>query len=62
MKCTYCNEEVRKGQGTVYVYKTGNMSYFCSNRCYKYGIVIGRNVKRKVKKVAKPATAQTAKK
>lgn len=42
MKCNYCSKEIKKGTGTMYVTKTGAISYFCSNRCYQFGVVMRR--------------------
>lgn len=44
MKCTHCSKEIPKGTGTMYVYKIGNISYFCSNRCYKNEILLHRKL------------------
>ncbi|MDE1869159.1 MAG: 50S ribosomal protein L24e [Candidatus Micrarchaeota archaeon] len=44
MKCTHCSKEIPKGTGTMYVYKIGNISYFCSNRCYKNEIILHRKL------------------
>ncbi len=42
MKCSYCLSEVRKGTGIMFVSKIGNISYYCSSRCYKNGAVMRR--------------------
>jgi ribosomal protein L24E len=54
VKCTTCGSELRKGTGTMYVFKTGDINYFCSLRCYKNKIVLKRKMNpkeyRRVKK------------
>ncbi|MGI0100758.1 MAG: 50S ribosomal protein L24e [Candidatus Micrarchaeaceae archaeon] len=47
MKCTYCSTEIKKGTGTMYIYKTGAISYFCSNRCFKNVVKMKRKINRK---------------
>ena len=44
VKCTTCGMELRKGTGTMYVFKTGDLNYFCSTRCYKNKIVLKRKL------------------
>lgn len=51
VKCTYCTREIPKGTGTMYVYKTGTINYFCSNRCFKNGVVMHRRLNKKELKV-----------
>lgn len=47
VKCSHCSKEIQKGTGTMYVFKTGNISYFCSLRCYKNAIVLKRRPNKK---------------
>lgn len=47
MKCTYCTSEIRKGTGMAYVFKTGAISYFCSNRCYRSSVIMKRKINKK---------------
>lgn len=47
MRCSYCSNEIRKGTGTIYVFKTGAINYFCSNRCYKNAIILHRKPRQK---------------
>jgi ribosomal protein L24E len=42
MKCSYCLSEVKKGTGIMFVSRIGNVSYYCSGRCYKNGAVMHR--------------------
>ena len=39
MKCAYCQSDIEKGTGMMYVRKTGAIKYYCSNRCYKFDVV-----------------------
>ena len=59
VKCAYCSTELKKGTGMMYVYKTGDISYYCSNGCFKNDIKTGRKINRKLVakevKIAKPA-------
>ena len=47
MKCSYCSAEVQKGRGIMYVYKIGNVAYYCSSKCYKNGIILKRKISKK---------------
>lgn len=35
VKCVFCAKEIKKGTGTLYVFKTGKSSWFCSMKCQK---------------------------
>lgn len=35
VKCVFCGSEIKKGTGTLYVYKSGKSSWFCSMKCQK---------------------------
>lgn len=35
MKCSFCNNEIPKGTGTMYVKVSGQILYFCSSKCEK---------------------------
>ena len=57
MKCSYCLSEVRKGTGIMFVSRIGNISYYCSSRCYKNGAVMHRRNRRlHVKQESAPKT------
>ncbi|MGC8585941.1 MAG: 50S ribosomal protein L24e [Candidatus Micrarchaeia archaeon] len=45
MKCSYCGKDVKKGTGIMYVFKDGRITYFCSSKCYKNGILMNRRIK-----------------
>ena len=46
-KCSSCSSEIRKGTGMMYVFKTGEINYFCSTRCYKNKIILKRKLNKK---------------
>lgn len=48
MRCSYCSADIKKGTGILYVYKTGNTAYYCSNRCFKNSVVLGRKINPKL--------------
>ena len=58
VKCTYCSTELKKGTGMMYVHRTGDIAYYCSNSCYKNHVVMRRKISKKLVtkevKVAKP--------
>ena len=33
--CSFCNEEIRKGSGEMYVLRDGTSLYFCSSKCHR---------------------------
>lgn len=44
-KCIFCNNEIRKGYGLMYVKKDGKIIWFCSSKCRK-SFFMGRNPKK----------------
>jgi large subunit ribosomal protein L24e len=42
MKCSFCNNEIAKGSGTMYVKISGQLLYFCSSKCEKNLLKLGR--------------------
>ena len=42
MKCTFCNNEIPKGSGTMYVKVSGQVLYFCSSKCEKNMLKLSR--------------------
>lgn len=48
VKCSYCSSDLKKGTGLMYVYKTGELAYYCSNSCFKNHIVLRRKINRKL--------------
>lgn len=42
MKCSFCGTEFPTGTGKMYVKKDGKVMYFCSSKCSKNMLLIGR--------------------
>ena len=42
VKCSFCNNELAKGTGKMYVKVSGQILYFCSMKCEKNLIKLGR--------------------
>ena len=47
-KCSFCREEIGKGKGTMFVKNDGKILWFCSNKCEKNMLNLGR-IPRKTK-------------
>ena len=45
VKCSYCNTEIPVGSRTIYVYKSGKIIDFCSKKCEKNLIKLGRKAR-----------------
>jgi len=44
-KCSFCSNELSPGTGKMLVKNDGRIIYFCSNKCEKNLIKLGRNSK-----------------
>ena len=42
VKCSFCNNEMPKGTGKMYVKVSGQILYFCSSKCEKNLIKLNR--------------------
>jgi large subunit ribosomal protein L24e len=42
MKCSFCNNEIAPGTGTMYVKASGQILYFCSSKCEKNMLKLNR--------------------
>ncbi|MBD3263035.1 50S ribosomal protein L24e [Candidatus Woesearchaeota archaeon] len=51
-KCSYCNKEIEKGTGKLFISKTGKIKWFCGSKCEKNAHKLKRNP-RKVKWIKK---------
>ncbi len=51
-KCAFCGSDIEPGHGWMYVKADGTILYFCSSKCAKNYLKLGRNPK-KVKWVRK---------
>ena len=43
MKCSFCSIVVEKGTGKMHIHSTGKILYFCSNKCEKNMLKLGRD-------------------
>ena len=41
-KCTFCGNNLERGTGKIYVQKDAKVLYFCSSKCEKNHIKLGR--------------------
>jgi len=48
MLCSFCNNEIARGTGFMYVHRDGSYLSFCCQKCKKNSLVLGR-VGKKVK-------------
>jgi len=55
-KCSFCGEELAQGTGKMLIKKDGATLFFCSSRCEKNMVQLGRSP-RKVKWVSKKKKA-----
>ncbi|KYK30891.1 MAG: 50S ribosomal protein L24e [Theionarchaea archaeon] len=42
MKCNFCEKDIEKGTGKMYVRKDGSVLYFCSSKCEKNMVKLRR--------------------
>ncbi|MFI5412359.1 MAG: 50S ribosomal protein L24e [Candidatus Micrarchaeales archaeon] len=47
-KCAYCLTELKKGTGIMYIHKTGDIAYYCSNSCFKNHVFLDRKINKKL--------------
>ncbi|MFO7710643.1 MAG: 50S ribosomal protein L24e [Candidatus Woesearchaeota archaeon] len=45
VKCSFCGEEIPSGFGKMYVKKDAKVLYFCSNKCEKNMLKLGRKAR-----------------
>lgn len=43
MNCSFCGNEVRRGTGYMFVRRDGSVLTFCSSKCRKNLLRLGRN-------------------
>jgi large subunit ribosomal protein L24e len=60
VKCSYCETEIAKGTGKLYVYITGKFAHLCSSKCEKNMLKLKRKA-RKLKWVTKEKKVKGAK-
>ncbi|MEM1534914.1 MAG: 50S ribosomal protein L24e [Candidatus Pacearchaeota archaeon] len=44
-RCSFCNGEIKKGTGLMFVKKDGKILWFCSSKCRK-SFFMGRDAKK----------------
>ncbi len=42
VKCTFCGNDIPKGTGMIYVFKSGKIANFCSSKCRKNQLKLKR--------------------
>lgn len=42
-KCSFCKRDIPKGTGIMYVKRDGSILYFCSSKCRKNQLKLGRS-------------------
>ena len=42
VKCTFCGNNIERGTGKIYVQKDAKILYFCSSKCEKNHVKLGR--------------------
>ncbi|MFH1752365.1 MAG: 50S ribosomal protein L24e [archaeon] len=45
MKCHFCDKEVLQGTGMIYAKKDGTVYFYCSSKCEKNELKLGRHKK-----------------
>jgi len=46
MECSFCGEKIDKGEGKIFVKKTGGSFFYCSSKCEKNHLKLGREPKK----------------
>ncbi|PIU30413.1 50S ribosomal protein L24e [Candidatus Woesearchaeota archaeon CG07_land_8_20_14_0_80_44_23] len=41
-RCSFCGKNIQRGTGILFVRKTGKILYFCSTKCQKNLLKLGR--------------------
>lgn len=41
-KCSFCKEELEQGTGKMFVWNSGKIDFFCSSKCEKNMMKLGR--------------------
>ena len=42
MRCSFCGNVAKRGTGTLFVKKSGKIMFFCSKKCEKNELKLGR--------------------
>ncbi len=46
VRCSFCGREIPPGTGIMYVKNDGRILWFCSRKCYKNMIILGRKARK----------------
>jgi len=44
-KCSFCGNDLEKGTGLLFVFKSGKTAHFCSKKCEKNMLKLGRKAR-----------------
>ncbi len=58
VNCSFCSTKIEKGTGKLFVFKTGKTLNFCSSKCEKNMLKLGRKA-RKLKWASKTKKKKT---
>ena len=45
MRCSFCGTPIAKGTGILFIHKSGRTHSFCSRKCEKNMLVLGRKAR-----------------
>lgn len=45
-RCSFCGREIKPGRGIMFVKNVGSVLWFCSSKCRKSMLKLGRNPKK----------------
>lgn len=45
VECSFCGNEIKRGTGTIYIQKSGKILHFCSSKCEKNMLKLGRKAR-----------------
>ncbi len=57
-KCSYCTESIPFGTGMMFVYKTGDIRFYCSKRCYRNDVIMHKKFNTKELKEKAKSSSQ----
>lgn len=43
MECTFCGKEIERGEGKIVVQKDGKSYFYCSSKCEKNHLKLGKD-------------------
>jgi len=45
-KCSFCSKNIESGTGKMIIQSTGKINWFCSRRCEKNAVKLGRDARK----------------